>query len=166
MRPIIAAPGVFTPPKGFKELDARYGKFTFTEMSGGNVNVDDTWEKDNIVTLRNVSGTKLNIQLHRLVAPIFEFCLTEAMKRVPGYKVRMLGGYCPRHQMHNPKYPLSTHSWGCAFDINWDKNPVSKTLVTDIPESFREAFVEQGFEWGGAWKGTKDAMHFQFANGV
>lgn len=159
-------PYQFIPPHGFAELDARYGKFTFTELSKGNVDIDDTWEKDNLVTLRKVCGTACNIQLHRLVAPIFEACLAEAIKRVPGYKIRMLGGHSARHMMHDPAKPLSTHSWGCAFDVNWDTNPVSNTLITDIPADWRQAFTEQGWNWGGGWHGVKDAMHFQYATGV
>jgi hypothetical protein len=166
MTTIVTMPYAFEPPKGLAGLKKVYGDFRYTELSKGQIDIDDTWERDNLVTLRNVCGTGCTIQLHHLVAPNFTTCLTEAMRRVPKYRVRMLGGHSARHQMHNPKLPLSTHSWGCAFDINWDKNPVSRTLVTDLPREFIAAFTEQGWEWGGAWKSTKDAMHFQFATGI
>lgn len=156
----------FTPPHGFKELTKRYGSFKYSELSKGEVDIDDTWERDNLVMLRNVCKTGCNIQLHRLVAPIFEACLAEAIKRAPKYKVRMLGGHSARHMMHDVSKPLSTHSWGCAFDVNWDKNPVSNTLITDIPDVWRAAFQEQGWNWGGGWKSAKDAMHFQYATGL
>ena len=159
-------PYQFVPPHGFKELDERYGKFTYTELSKGEVDISDTWERDNLVVLRNVCKTGCNIQLHRLVAPIFEVCLEEAIKRVPSYKVRMLGGHSARHMMHDPARPLSTHSWGCAFDVNWDKNPVANTLITDLPPDWRAAFTEQGWDWGGNWKSMKDSMHFQYATGL
>ena len=160
-------PYQFIPPHGFDALKARYGDFKYTELSKGEVDIDDTWERDNLVVLRNVCGTGLKIQLHRLVAPIFEVCLEEAIKRVPSYKVRMLGGHSARHMMHDVKKPLSTHSWGCAFDVNWPENPVAKTLITDIPPDWRSAFTEQGWNWGGNWKGgVVDSMHFQYATGL
>lgn len=158
---IATAPYSFVPPKGLKDIEKVYGKFKYVELSKGAVDIDDTWERDNLVVLRNVCGTGRAIQLHRIVAPIFEVCLAEAMRRAPGYKVRMLGGHNARHMMHDPARPLSLHSWGCAFDVNWDKNPVSSKLVTDLPDAWVKAFTEQGWSWGGSWKGTKDAMHFE-----
>jgi hypothetical protein len=154
------------PPTGFGQIEKVFGKFKYVELSKGAVDIDDTWEHDNIVTLRNVCGTKCSIQLHRLVAPIFETCLKEAMVRCPQYKIRMLGGFVPRHMRHDPKLPLSTHSWGIAFDINWDTNPMGSKLVTDLPLVFLSAFEDQGWEWGGRWRSVKDAMHFQYCRGV
>jgi hypothetical protein len=155
----------FPPPTGFKEIEARYGKFKFVPLSKGAIDIDDTWERDNIVMLRNVCGTKCNIQLHRLMAPLFEHCLGIALARTK-YKVRMLGGFVPRHMRHDPKFPLSIHSWGAAFDVNWDTNPMTSKLVTDLPTGFISAFTDNGWEWGGAWRSVKDAMHFQYAKGV
>lgn len=164
---VQVTPYQFVPPKGVAGLNRIYGSFKWTELSKGNIDIDDTWERDNIVVLRNVCKTGCNIQLHRLVAPLFEVCLAEAIKRVPKYKVRMLGGFVPRHQRGDPKLPLSTHSWGCAFDVNWDKNPMGSKLVTDLPDEWVGAFTEQGWDWGGAWKSkVVDAMHFQYAKGV
>lgn len=160
---------MFPPPNGFKELEKVYGSLKYTEMSGGNVTPDVLWAHDNLVSLRNVAGTKLNIQLHRLVAPHFEQCLIEAVRRCPSYKVRMLGGYCARHMRHDPKMPLSIHSWGAAFDVNWDKNPMvpkGSKVGFDLPAPFIAAFTEQGWEWGGSWKSISDFMHFQYARGV
>lgn len=153
------------PPKTLAEVKETYGDFKFTELSKGQVDIDDTWERDNLVTLRNVCGTGLNIRLHRLVAPLFEEALAAAMKACPDYKVRMLGGFSARHKMHDPKRGLSLHSWGCAFDINWDKNPVGGKKY-DLPEAFVAEFEKRGWNWGGRWRGTKDWMHFQYAAGT
>lgn len=160
-------------PKGLAGVKATFGDFEFHELSGGNVDIDDVWEKDNLIILKNVAGSGLKIQLHKLVAPEFELALKEAMAAAPQYKVRMLGGHCGRHQMHNPKNPLSIHSWGAAFDINWDKNlvvaakaPLSvKSAGCDLPKEFVDAFKKRGWEWGGDWKSVKDYMHFQYATG-
>lgn len=158
-------------PKGLIGVKTTFGDFKFVDLSGGNIDIDDTWERDNIVRLTNVCGTGLNIRLHRLVAPVFEKSLHLAMAACPKYKIRMLGGYVPRRMKSidpkkQTKMPISTHAWGIAFDINWDKNPFSKKLITDLPNDFVAAFVELGWEWGGHWKNSKDAMHFQFATGI
>ena len=154
-----------TPPHGMANVRKTFGDFKYTELSGGNVDVDDLWEKENLVLLKNVCGTGLNIRLHKLISSNFESTLAQAIKTCPNYKIRMLGGYCPRHKMHDIKRELSTHSWGIAFDVNWDKNPVSSKLITDLPKEFVNIFVSSGWNWGGNWKGTKDSMHFQFATG-
>ena len=153
-----------TPPKGRAEIKKRYGDFVYTEMSGGNIHIDGTWERDNLVLLRNVCETGLKIQLHRLVAPIFEECLADAIKRCPDYHIRQLGGFCARHMMHDPTRALSIHSWGAAFDINWGTNPVGPKLITDLPIEFISAFTLKGWEWGGNWQGTIDSMHYQFGS--
>jgi len=159
--PLILAQ--FTPPKGLAGIKKTYGDFKYTELAKAEVKIEGTWEHDNLVVLRNVCKTGLAIQLHKLVAPIFEVCLADAIKRVPQYKIRMLGGHSARHMMHDTKRPLSTHSWGCAFDVNWDTNPVASTLITDLPMDWLAAFIEQGWNWGGSWQGQKDAMHLQYA---
>jgi len=56
----------------------------------------------------------------------------------------------------------SMHSGPIAIDINPAKNPMQKTLKTDIPPRVREIFKKHGFFWGGDWKSVKDAMHFEY----
>lgn len=157
-----------SPPHGVGELDDLFGGFGYRELSGGNIDIDDDWEAKNLVFVEDVCDTGLGIRLHRLVVDVFEQALTAAMAVCPKYKVRMLGGYCPRHMkslVTNKQTPLSVHSWGAAFDINWDKNPFSKTLITDLPPEFVAEFTKRGWNWGGSWKSSKDAMHFQFCTG-
>lgn len=155
---------VFAPPNGMTEVKVRYGDFTFHEQSGGNVMIDGSWMHDNLTVLHNVAGTGLNIQVHHLIAPLFSDCLTEALSRCPDYKIRMMGGHCARHQLHNPKYALSIHSWGAAVDLNWDTNPLGQK-TTDFPDEFIAAFTEQGWVHGLGFADA-DPMHFQYATGV
>lgn len=54
----------------------------------------------------------------------------------------------------------SKHSYGCACDINWDKNPYGRKLVTDMPKWYIQLWKDEGFGWGGDWESVKDAMHF------
>lgn len=163
--PKLAVP-YFPTPRGIMGVQQTYGTFKYTELGKGNVDIDDVWELDNIVRVRNVCGTMFSIQLHRLVIPLFEDAFRAAMTAAPGYVIKKLGGYCPRHKMHDPKRGLSIHSWGAAFDVNWDENPVSDHLITDLPSAFVKAFTDRGWDWGGNWHSSKDSMHFQFAVGV
>ena len=56
----------------------------------------------------------------------------------------------------------SNHAWALAIDINWQSNPYTSPLRTDIPEWYRHLFNRYGFAWGGDYYGRKDAMHFEF----
>jgi hypothetical protein len=56
---------------------------------------------------------------------------------------------------------LSTHAWAVAIDIDPAHNPMGSRLVTTFPAWFVDCFTRHGFEWGGEWKGRKDAMHMQ-----
>lgn len=155
----------FAPPNGIAAVKAAYGDYNYTELSGGNIAADPAWVHDNLIVLHNVCGLGKSIQLHHKVAQSFLYCLSEAVKVCPSYQIRMLGGFCARHQRHDARLPLSIHSWGAAFDVNWDTNHLGPHLITDIPLKWIEAFTSQGWEWGGGWHGIKDAMHFQFATG-
>ena len=163
--PIVIPPWYQTiPPHGLDAVRHTYGDFKYAEMSGGNVRVIDGFERDNIITLHDVAGTGLGVQLHRKVAGLFELCFKEAVRRCPGYTVRMLGGYCPRHQSHIASNPLSIHSWGAAVDINWDTNPQGKPVRCDLPRPFISAFTEQGWLHGINFS-IPDPQHFQLATG-
>jgi len=159
-----------SPPKPtIKAMAGFYGGFKYAELSGGNVRILGDWERDNIVLVKvKVRGPKRyrKLQLHRKVADLFEQLMDEVYEACPSYAVLQLGGFCPRHKMHDPRKGLSIHSWGAAFDINWMTNPVSRKLRTNLPPSLIQIFETAGWNWGGRWRGTKDAMHFQFTDGA
>lgn len=63
---------------------------------------------------------------------------------------------------------MSSHAWGIAADVNWDTNPYGGDLVTDMPASMIDAILavrtRKGvpvFRWGGHFRSSKDAMHFE-----
>jgi hypothetical protein len=56
-----------------------------------------------------------------------------------------------------------------AKDASRDQKAMAKTLrgaaangLTDLPLWMVQAFVEQGWTWGGSWGGFLDAMHFDY----
>ena len=84
---------------------------------------------------------------------------------------------------------ISKHGYGLAMDINTLYNPYVKTVngqlsiepanaaeyvdrSKDFPHKIDEndlaykLFVSHGFEWGGAWKNSKDYQHFEVPDSV
>jgi|SRR5687768_6776640 len=94
------------------------------------------------------------------VAELLRIILNECLRR--GYKIRQAdtGAYNCRYIGGTTTW--SVHAWALAIDINWQSNPFSTTLRTDIPTWMRALLNRYGFAWGGDWSGKKDAMHFQF----
>lgn len=67
----------------------------------------------------------------------------------------------------------SHHSYGCVVDLNWNSNPMigrteGKYRPGVDPYSVTPEVVaiwkKHGFYWGGAWKSSKDYMHFTYTN--
>ena len=79
-----------------------------------------------------------------------------------GYEIRSLGGYIDRDVRGKPGQK-SVHAHGGAIDINPDTNPMSGTLVTDMPGDISSVARSLGLGWGGNWNSRKDAMHFSAA---
>ena len=55
-----------------------------------------------------------------------------------------------------------------AVDVNWQSNPYSKRLITDMPQgmvneikAYRTNRGDQVWGWGGDYRGNRDAMHYE-----
>jgi len=88
------------------------------------------------------------------------------------YRVTSVGGYNCRNIAGTNR--RSNHAYGVAIDINSYPNPHCpydnrcggrNILITDMPPSFRQLFLNEGWGWGGNWTSSKDAMHFSKATG-
>lgn len=77
-----------------------------------------------------------------------------------GYNIYSLGGYNKRRTSSGK---WSHHAQGLAIDINPDKNPYGKKLITDMPSNISQIAAKHGLGWGGNWRSSKDAMHFSAA---
>ena len=85
-----------------------------------------------------------------------------------GYPVRVIHGYYAREiRGYEGTGKWSNHAFGAAIDINPEQNPLSETLITDMPSNVRELAAAHTLRWGGVYRSRKDAMHFEVvgANG-
>lgn len=73
------------------------------------------------------------------------------------------GGYVFR--LMRGGHALSTHAWGAAIDLDPVRNGMGDTTPNFLQHMWVvECFEEQGWIWGGRWKGKNcDGMHFQAA---
>lgn len=62
----------------------------------------------------------------------------------------------------------SLHAFGIAADVNWRTNPYGPVLITDMPAgmvaevlALRTGNGLQVFGWGGLYRRSKDAMHWE-----
>lgn len=146
------------------------------------------WVKRNIVERRDMPGIphKWYFQCHRLAEARFREGLRRAQVVCPEYVITRAASFNFRHMQHNPKLPLSDHSWGAAIDINPEQNKAvrfkkrsdvpeffSKEWLKIWPAGFPRAFVDAmlsvGLTWGGDWdrdwdhkdQSFIDPMHWQ-----
>ena len=115
--------------------------------------------------------------MHKLVEPYVREGLRRAAL-VSDYKIHTFGDFFYRHIRHGGAgTPLSTHSWGAAFDVNDEDNkprsfPEGKCpepwsdewwaiWPNGVPRAFVEAIESVGLIWGGRWRPWTDNMHFQ-----
>jgi len=126
------------------------------------------------------SGESLRITLNGggrvVVQPIFADAVMafDACLRAHGYAARAAdtGGYaCRKKRLLSGGFSdsWSTHAIKGTIDLNWQTNPFTKgRLITDYPpemildiEGIRTVSGATPWAWGGRWKSSKDAMHWQ-----
>ena len=152
------------------ELDGVFERFPFREVAGGAIDIDDDWERRNIVTMSHELLSRVrfrSISVHRKAeAPFRQVFEAIVRQNLADRVVTCAGTYVPRHTSWNPAKPLSSHSWGVAIDINAEWNGYGKpaaplgsqgSLIEIVP-----IFAAAGFAWGGHFS-TPDGMHFELA---
>jgi hypothetical protein len=61
------------------------------------------------------------------------------------------------------KTKMSLHSFGIAVDINASDN--RQGSIPKLSPELVKCFTDNGFDWGGNWKGKSvDGMHFELSN--
>lgn len=148
----------------------------------GGVKVDRRWERASLMVAKKLPGRwnkgKGRLYVHRLVEPYIREALFRCDQLGVLDYIEKLGCFSPRHQRHDPRRPLSYHTWAIAFDINSGQNssrvmgkapePFSaawrKLWPDGVPEQLVRAFESVGFSWGGRWPTFPDPMHFELVS--
>jgi len=165
------------------ERAAAFGTFTYepdpSTFGGDGIRVTNNWAADNIVrvSIPQLNGKKIGNQVIQNGIINFHKAGEERLKALwaaweaAGLLDRILtfeGGYAARFirgtQSRSPR-PLSNHAWGTAFDINAGTNGFGQEpALMGQKGCVRELVAianQQGFFWGGHFKGKKDGMHFE-----
>jgi peptidoglycan hydrolase-like protein with peptidoglycan-binding domain len=151
-----------------------FGEFEYKALSGDNIRILGSWQKQNIVALsisqlRGVFGASANgsVLFHRAAADSLRqlFDAWQAAGLI-GLVKSWAGSYVPRFVRGRPGV-LSNHAWGTAFDINaaWNGLGARPALVGDAGSvrQLVELANQHGFYWGGHFSGRPDGMHFECA---
>jgi hypothetical protein len=151
-----------------KERLGVFGSFAYQEMGGGRIRIDEQWVEQNIVsvTLQNANGRGKDIvtRCHKLAKSPLERAFAEIAQHKLSKLIHTFDGlWVPRHMTWNVRRPLSSHSWGIAFDLNAATNPYGGGVSIEN-RALNAIFNEYGFAWGGDWNGAKDGMHWELAD--
>lgn len=114
--------------------------------------------------IRKLGVAGITLWVHKDVLPLFEWFILDLTR--DGYRLDGTAddwGYANRDIRGRPGVK-SNHSWGLAIDLNATTNPMTNDgrLHTDLPPGVRDLAAKYGLTWGGAYRGRKDAMHFEF----
>lgn len=142
---------------------------------------DRHWEDANLVRITppwqmvlawDVSKPVKQIRIHKLCAESLQWVLgtiyahagatQEAIEKL---RLHLYGGSYSFRLMRGG-HMLSMHSYGCAIDLDPERNGLGHTYYphTDMMAGIAtESFVAEGWCWGGAFS-RPDCMHFQAAN--
>jgi len=158
------------------QLKKAFGSFSYRDTSAGNIEIDPTWVKANIVDLAIPQLRKFkvtSVKVNRIAAPH----LLAAFQQIEdaGYLGDILsydGLWVPRHINHNPALGISRHTYALALDLNANWNAYgtlgAKPGATGSTWRIEPIFAANGFACG-RWFGAPhlpasdtDAMHFEY----
>ena len=114
--------------------------------------------------LIHVGVTKAYV--HPVAAPLYKELIRLLM--AAGHSHLISGGGW-NYRLKRGGSSLSNHSWGLALDMDVPHNPFQRGGPTDMPTGrpggnpaqARAIAHSLGMRWGGDYRGTRDAMHFE-----
>jgi hypothetical protein len=154
------------------DLDNFYG-----DPRGTAGRADPTWVQQNLTTIvppwamRSDGSAVPRITIHkkcadsltRILNAIWEFTGRDPAKIKAAHLDEFDGSYNFRMNVNSPS-KLSLHAYGAAIDLAAAENPNGKPWRPDgrmLPHWAIDAFLAEGWCWGGDFSATPDAMHFQ-----
>lgn len=157
------------------QCDAFYGN---PRNKADPTKASQVWEAANIVYVKTPFvmrydgvALKKGMRVHRLVADSLTRVLDalwaasgRSQATIDDWGVSIFGGAFNYRLMRGGS-SLSMHSWGCAIDLDPDRNGFHDPTprFAQLPQVVR-AFKDEGWVWGGDWSAKmRDGMHFQAA---
>ncbi|QAU37153.1 hypothetical protein XH86_05215 [Bradyrhizobium guangdongense] len=154
------------------ELDNFYGD---PRGAGGRAN--SAWAQENLTkivppwAMRSDGGAVSQITVHkkckdsltRILNAIWESAGRDPAKIKAAHLDEFDGSYNFRVNVNSPSR-LSLHAYGAAIDLAAAENPNGAPWHDNgrmLPRWAIDAFLAEGWSWGGDFSGTPDPMHFQ-----
>jgi hypothetical protein len=154
------------------ELDSFYGN-----PRGSAGRADQAWVQQNLTrivppwSMRSDGSAVSQITIHRkckdsltrILNAIWESTGRDQAKIKAAHLDEFDGSYNFRANVNSPSR-LSLHAYGAAIDLAAAENPNGAPWHDDgrmLPRWAIDAFLTEGWSWGGDFSGTPDAMHFQ-----
>jgi hypothetical protein len=138
-----------------------------------NISIQGSWARDNlcIIEIPQLIGIAgyAKVQCHKLVADAMRFLFIDLEQQDLLDDIHTWDGmFCPRF-IRGSKTTLSNHSFGTAFDINAQWNPIGKPPAAEGKLGCLYRIVpvvnKHGFYWGGHYSSRPDGMHFEYSRG-
>lgn len=110
------------------------------------------------------------IRCHRKIQPYLlkalqGIALHFSSADIAKYELNQFGGCLCEPRARRTSNRISLHSFGAAIDLAPVPNRLGRIYQQDknmMPMKAVEIFKDQGAKWGGMWKPTADAMHFEW----
>jgi len=143
-----------------ENIKQRFGEWAGrpTSGSGGDLEIDPNWVRDNIVTT-TVPGIG-RVTCNQRLIPALKAAMHELARRGQAAVVHDYAGcFVAKFLLNDPNASISHHAWGAAIDINAAANPYG--AVPTQPPALVRAMEQQGFIWGGRFI-IPDGHHFEY----
>jgi len=145
------------------DLYALLGDPGATPAGPKKVKTSAKWARENLIKATALPMGIPDRVVHRLVEPM----LREGLRRTEeilefldmDWRPSRIGCYAPRYQRHDPKRPLSDHTWAAAVDVA-GPDGLFRRIDRSMPLAMVCAMESAGWHWGGWWT-WRDDMHFQ-----
>ncbi len=155
-----------------------FGKLEYTPWFGtGGIYITNQWDIENLDTIyvSQLVGTPTwyhdfphdgNVIIHNKIARQFKMLWHAWEKAGVLTQVVSWGGSYASRKVRGSWFYLSSHTYGIAFDINYQENPFGETPAQKGEHGCVYDLVpialEHGFYWGGHFC-QPDGMHFEVA---
>jgi len=159
-------------PLTSRQRETLFGRFRYEAAHDLNdkdaIIIKDNWESENIVKIQipqliAIKGNS-DVRCHKLVAKQMQQLWQAWEDRgLLQYVLTWDGMFYPRF-VRGVYGQLSNHSWGTAFDINYEWNRLGQTPAFVGEKGSVRLLVDTAFEYGfywGGWFSRKDGMHFE-----